>query len=796
MGLFAIALPAFAVADVCVQNNTELTNALNAVHTTAKNILIVQGSYNLGSNMHYDTRPDTTIRGGYTANCASRNIAAGNTVLAADGRTQLDIYGDLLLEGLTFQLQFGIDIYAYDSPGAAVPLKPGTTLTIRRDVFQQSGSDLDGTIAVHWYLEDSDSTGGANIVDSLFVENAASAGTCILNLDADHGSPQFQMINDTVYGNTGRGACLINSNGADGSLVAHNNIFFNNTGLDLFANTTNVELVRNTYGTSGGQSPASESGTQHADPKLNANYRPIQSPPSPVINSGESVGAANLSAHDLDGGPRVVGTRVDRGAYETGIDDSFVLTVTTANDSGAGSLRAAINSANANGSGLIGFNIAGDCSANGPFVIHLSTPLPAISSATIISGYSQPGASQNTLDRGVDAKICIVLDGAGIPDAANANGLLVDAGAPATTQLTVLGLGFGGFDNAAINLSGGSAHSVLGSHIGGSIGGVALAPSGWGVYVGSGAGSVVIGGDDAEDRNVIGAAINDGIRIFDTTGSNTVANNYIGLGWNNSTSTYVNRGNGRNGITVSGSDNQIHDNLVGYSASNGIVVNNSSATGNVVEHNYIGRDLPGTLFANGGAGVSVDFGAHDNKFRYNDIEGNAGAGVRVGTGLGNTIRFNLIASNGLLGIDLAGTGVTPNDDDNAPVASSLGNRGLNFPVLSQAIATFGGAGTVQGTMTSTPGDYYIDLYADSCDASGHGEGYTLLDSKKVSIGMAQQSVSFTMTVPAFLVFPSALSAIATDASSNSSPGNTSEFSACVPWTEDRIFANGFDPPPV
>src|SRR6185436_9668729 len=105
---------------------------------------------------------------------------------------------------------------------------------------------------------------------------------------ADHGAPKFQMINNTVYGNTGRGACLINSNGADGSLVAHNNIFFNNTGFDLYANTTNVELVRNTYGTSGGQAPSSESGTQHADPKLNANYRPIQAPPSPVINSGES----------------------------------------------------------------------------------------------------------------------------------------------------------------------------------------------------------------------------------------------------------------------------------------------------------------------------------------------------------------------------------------------------------------------------------------------------------------------------------------------------------------------------
>src|SRR5262245_13861297 len=68
-------------------------------------------------------------------------------------------------------------------------------------------------------------------------------------------------------------------------------------------------------------------------------------------------------------------------------------TVTTTADSGAGSLRKAIDDANANpGADSIHFNIVG----SGVHTIAPATPLPAITGQVTIDGYTQPGASANT----------------------------------------------------------------------------------------------------------------------------------------------------------------------------------------------------------------------------------------------------------------------------------------------------------------------------------------------------------------------------------------------------------------
>src|SRR4051812_8214029 len=78
-------------------------------------------------------------------------------------------------------------------------------------------------------------------------------------------------------------------------------------------------------------------------------------------------------------------------------------------DSGPGSLRQAILDANAaTGPDTIAFNISGP----GVHTIQPLSQLPTITDAVTIDGYSQPGASPNTLASGDDAALQIEINGA------------------------------------------------------------------------------------------------------------------------------------------------------------------------------------------------------------------------------------------------------------------------------------------------------------------------------------------------------------------------------------------------
>ena len=105
--------------------------------------------------------------------------------------------------------------------------------------------------------------------------------------------------------------------------------------------------------------------------------------------------------------------------------EGATLTVINTNDSGVGSLRQAIIDANtASGADLINFNIPG----SGVRTINLMSPLPSITEALTIDGYSQPGSSVNTLAIGDNAVLLIELNGA------NAGGGGFDIKAPTTLR--------------------------------------------------------------------------------------------------------------------------------------------------------------------------------------------------------------------------------------------------------------------------------------------------------------------------------------------------------------------------
>ena len=130
--------------------------------------------------------------------------------------------------------------------------------------------------------------------------------------------------------------------------------------------------------------------------------------------------------------------------------------VTNTNDSGPGSLRQAMfyaSQSNTPPADTIDFDIPG----TGPFVISPLSPLPTLKHATMIDGYSQPGASANTLAQGDNAVILIQVDGSltGFSD-----GITLAAGGS-----TIAGLSITDFNNG-IHLTGAGGDTVTGDYIG------------------------------------------------------------------------------------------------------------------------------------------------------------------------------------------------------------------------------------------------------------------------------------------------------------------------------------------
>ena len=168
-------------------------------------------------------------------------------------------------------------------------------------------------------------------------------------------------------------------------------------------------------------------------------------------------------------------------------------TVTSAGDSGAGTLRQAILDANANGGAdTIGFNIAG----SGVHTITPATPLPPITDAVTIDGYTQAGAAANTQPTGaLNTVLRIEISGAGT----TGSGLDVRA-----QNVTIRGLVINRFSLGQVDGNSSFNHAnmvVHGCFLGSSPGGLVGYSGGSGATVTSP--NFLIGGDTPSQRNLI-----------------------------------------------------------------------------------------------------------------------------------------------------------------------------------------------------------------------------------------------------------------------------------------------------
>jgi Putative Ig domain/Abnormal spindle-like microcephaly-assoc'd, ASPM-SPD-2-Hydin len=331
------------------------------------------------------------------------------------------------------------------------------------------------------------------------------------------------------------------------------------------------------------------------------------------------------------------------------------LTVNSTDDTGVfnqttGTLRDVLNYMSINCYGAFSpFTVNFNIPSAGPHVIAPATPLPAITCAdTTINGYSQPGASVNSLASGNNAVLNINLNRPMLSTAVD--GLYVNA-----SNVTIRGLVISNFSGSGIRISNQLNVQILGNFIGTNVTGNAAQGNGTGIRFSNSnqgpppllfnpsggdnqkalaqvrakanaASPNKIGGTSPADRNVISGNTNNGIYLDFTY--NEIVNNHIGT---DKTGAFA-VANGGAGIVSNATNLLVDGNFISYNSGDGVRIAESFST---VSNNL--------MLGNGGIGVNV--------------LGNECAPKNV------FIRQNNIGLQGSLGIDLGNVFLTEGTRD-------------------------------------------------------------------------------------------------------------------------------------
>lgn len=482
-------------------------------------------------------------------------------------------------------------------------------------------------------------------------------------------------------------------------------------------------------------------------------------------------------------------------------------TCETAN-TGECTLRAAIEEANANaGADTIEFNIPG----GGVHTITLAGQLPNLNETTTIDGYSQSGASPNTSvsPEPINSTIKIEINAENLT---GTSALVLGAEDSIIKGISI----YSCLDRACIDVQNVSGVKIQGNYIGTDATGINV-PSLSKAGIGS-RGSILVGGTNPEDRNVIGTTHEIGIGSIASEGQMDVYGNYIGIGKDGTTDLntalgvlYAGGYDSHVGGPGVGESNLISGGEIGQVV--GVFSNNLTVQGNLIGTDYTGQQNSSIT---SGTGIVMEL-ATTNSLIGGDQEGQGnivsnvtGLGISVlsskggayGPGLDTTgisIIGNSISNVGIFtypgfgdsnqGIDLAGFNA---DDGGSPISfyeegvtlnsvdeSGAGpNAYANFPVLKDA-QQIGNQLTIHyslDTVGSPTDQYRIEFFSnDSSTIFGYGPGQDLLGYLNSPTG---ENLSAVLTLPNGVnVTNKSLSATSTaiDSGTASGYGNTSEF---------------------
>jgi len=353
-------------------------------------------------------------------------------------------------------------------------------------------------------------------------------------------------------------------------------------------------------------------------------------------------------------------------------------TVTTTADSGAGSLRQAILDANTNpGSDTIAFSITG----SGVHTIQPAAPLPMITGPVTIDGYTQPGSSPNSNGPGLGDNSIHLIE----IDGTNTGGGIFSAAfdfRSGSDGSVVRGLVINRCPEAAIQILIAGGHLIEGNFIGTDpTGTTALGIGAYDILIDEGASNVTVGGTAASARNLISGGALAGV-AFGNDGSaggsgHVVEGNFIGTDASGTAALAndfgISMAYGVTNSTIGGTTPAAR-NVISGNAGRGIIVSNSlgnpGVTGNVIEGNFLGTDVTGTLpLGNGEFGVEVN------------SPGNTVGGSAAGAG-------NVIGDNSFGGIGMEG---------GADGLVIQGNFIGTDPTATVVLANHGPAVTVSGS---------------------------------------------------------------------------------------------------
>jgi hypothetical protein len=323
-----------SAAVICAATSSAIRQALAIAGSNGESdtIRIIIGTYSATSGaiaFPYTTEENhaLTIEGGYTFGCGVRVDKAALTVLSGSGMRQvMRLYsyssGAVTVRNLT------IEDGESDAPGAGLSIEGPTGMffqgftgsaTVERVIFlgNRSAAEAGG-------LRIANRVGSVAVRGNLLAFNRCSENHCAVRIESRGNSPNTVLFGgNTVALNTcNAGASLCDSGGAyfsgEQHAVIYDNLFAFNTDEDIRIDDPEVDAdlyfnnIDDVFGT-----PGSEVGTLNvANPEfVDALAEDFHlQPTSPLRNNGNA--PFPLPSVDLDGGPRIIESAPDLGAYE------------------------------------------------------------------------------------------------------------------------------------------------------------------------------------------------------------------------------------------------------------------------------------------------------------------------------------------------------------------------------------------------------------------------------------------------------------------------------------------------